>query len=262
MKSLIFKIILLSIIIFQKSNSMDYKKQVDTTVKDKQFVKAEELTEMIKYYKKHGKKQLQLGNLNLKTIDLQLVLQDIQEKNHKDILKLEEIYLDHNLLSILPEEILNFKNLKRIHATNNKLTSIPTNIHYLKKLKYLRLHNNELLYLPENICLMKNLKSISASYNCLKALPQDINRLETLQSLNVDNNDIQKIPSELWNLKNLYQISLHGNKSLHNQINVNCVLRCESQYFINYLKDNWVLLKENKPLPQFSDYQACILLKD
>jgi Leucine-rich repeat (LRR) protein len=74
---------------------------------------------------------------------------------------LEEILLNFNSLTKIPEEIFDLKKIKSIHLEYNLLTEISPKIENLSNLERLYLGGNNLSTLPVEIKNLKNLKELT-----------------------------------------------------------------------------------------------------
>jgi len=126
-----------------------------------------------------------------------------------------KVDLDGNLLTTLPAEIGNLKNLELLNLNDNQLTTLPTEIGNLTKLDGLYLGINQLTTIPPEIGKLVNLKGLFLGINDLTTLPPEIGNLTSLERLRLDNNYLTNLPPEIGNLKNLSHLWLNGNPKFY-----------------------------------------------
>jgi hypothetical protein len=81
------------------------------------------------------------------------------------------------------------------HGTSDKImTCLPKEIYDLKNLKRLDLSENGLRTLSDAIGLLSNLSSLNLSSNQLRSIPEPIGSLTRLTSLNLCNNQLVALP--------------------------------------------------------------------
>ena len=92
-----------------------------------------------------------------------------------DLSNLKFLYLEGNIISLLPEDFFPcLASLEWLDLRNNILWEIPRNIGEHKKLKTLLLGRNQLKFLPAELGLVKTLTGLNLSDNPLKEPPQTI----------------------------------------------------------------------------------------
>lgn len=149
----------------------------------------------------------------------------IQEASH-----VQQIYLKHNLLVELPDNLGCLRNLTFLYLYGNNIEDLPDSIGDIKtlnildlsnnKLKVLRrpmmelinlrslvISNNELSNIPSEICNLKALSILILTGNRLRSLPETIGELRALQGLYLDNNFLQHLPHSIVNLPLLAHLS-------------------------------------------------------
>jgi small GTP-binding protein len=123
-----------------------------------------------------------------------------------------KLNLSWSLLTTLPAEIVELKNLTTLDLSRNLLTTLPAEIVELKNLTSLDLSDNELERLPAEIVELKNLTWLFLSKNQLERLPAEIGKLKNLTLLNLSDNQLTSLPAEIVELKNLTSLDLSENK--------------------------------------------------
>lgn len=152
-------------------------------------------------------------------------------------LPIEDLFLQNNSLSCLPDNLFKFvPNIKVLNLSNNRLCDIPKPDEelqieklfltancltdkslekispYLKHLKILHAAYNGFTTLPDNCALYwTELEELVLSGNRLLRLPENINRLQHLSILRVHSNLLQTVP-RLSNLTSLRILDLAHNQ--------------------------------------------------
>ena len=129
--------------------------------------------ERLDQVKNYGWQTLDLKNCGLTEIPTEIF-------NYADLVILDlsnDSYCDEsmkNVISSVPDEISNLKNLKRLNLSNNRLTYISEKLSQLRKLSYLNLFNNNLTDISEKIANMPSLNEINLEGNPFDMLPPEI----------------------------------------------------------------------------------------
>lgn len=92
-----------------------------------------------------------------------------------------------NLVTQLPQ-------LQELYLGHNQLDYLPEDIHVLKQLKKLILHNNQLTLLPNTLHKLPSLQTLDVFDNCLTQLPDTLNN-SVIQELYVGHNFIDIAPN-------------------------------------------------------------------
>lgn len=112
-----------------------------------------------------------------------------------ELTKLKSLNLNDNKFDEIPDEnIKNLVNLQQLRINNNNLTKIPNSIKLFINLKTLDLSYNNLLEFPPELEFLTNLKQLSVSYNSIKKIPNFIGLLINLEGLYVNQNLLTEIP--------------------------------------------------------------------
>ena len=134
------------------------------------------------------------------------------EEALKESDKITKLYLWHNRLKHIPNEIFAFTNLRELDLMDNKLVNLPAEISKLKYLETLNLIDNDITQLPMQIGKLAHLKVLWLSGNQLSQLPPEIGSLTNLKSLQLDCNRLIQLPTEFRNLRNLQTLFLRRNQ--------------------------------------------------
>ena len=152
-------------------------------------------------------KQSQLKYLYLDDNEL-IFVPEIGELN-----QLEEITIENNQLTMIPESFCNLKNLRCLNLSRNRISTINSSVFKcICNLRSLWLNNCELMYLPREIENLKFLEKLGLKSNSLQIIPEEMGLLTNLRWLNVEKNELVSLPSQLKNLKNLNYLNLSKNK--------------------------------------------------
>jgi Leucine rich repeat len=105
-------------------------------------------------------------------------------------LPLESVVLQSNLLSKVPDVVLEWSRLETLNLSNNKLERVPLALSRLSNLETLELSRNMLTELPEpGFGGMRKLQILKLDHNKLKCLPNDFgNGNSALTVLDISNN--------------------------------------------------------------------------
>jgi hypothetical protein len=95
------------------------------------------------------------------------------------------IYKD---LTVVPDEIFAFRNLRTLDLTGNRLRTLPERLGGLTELRELRLRGNGLHALPESVGNLTKLRHLDLEANCLVGLPDSLARCAALNTVNLVNN--------------------------------------------------------------------------
>jgi len=101
-----------------------------------------------------------IGVIPIGTNNIEVIPSAIQ-----DLPKLEELYLNNNLIKEVPNELFNLPNLKKLELSNNKIEVIPPTIKNLINLEEINLYNNKLKEVSNEIFNLPNLKILKLNHN-------------------------------------------------------------------------------------------------
>ena len=89
------------------------------------------------------------------------------------LVSLEELYLGHNNLKILPKEIGDLPALTRLDLVHNGLQEVPFCISRLRTLEWVNLAGNLVEVLPPWLLLLPNLQHLYLVRNLIENIPRD-----------------------------------------------------------------------------------------
>jgi Leucine-rich repeat (LRR) protein len=131
-----------------------------------------------------------------------------------ELKNLEELNLESNALTEIPDEIGGLKKLKKVSLSYNKLTAFPESILKLEELESLEIGNQQIAELPKNLKGLANLKHLELKSAGIKELSDSIGDLKSLESLDLERNDIVSISESISNCKSLSSLILANNRLL------------------------------------------------
>ncbi|XP_064403664.1 malignant fibrous histiocytoma-amplified sequence 1 homolog isoform X2 [Halichondria panicea] len=126
--------------------------------------------------------------------------------------RLVELDVKNNLLTRLPDGVGGLRALLTLNLTNNCLKALPREIGSLISLEELCVHGNQLSHLPHSLPHLSSLKMLYAGENLLTSLPTQFGRLCRLEELDLSDCCLVSIPESLTNCKRLVRLWLSGNK--------------------------------------------------
>ena len=141
-------------------------------------------------------------------LDLQYYLLRVLKFN----LNFAELWLDHNQLSYLPEEINSLRKLACFDVSENKLEVLPLDVTGLEALTDLHLSQNLLETLPDSIGALRRLTIFKADQNRLIALNPHMGMCVSLQELVLTENFLTELPTSLGNLTKITNLNLDRNR--------------------------------------------------
>lgn len=116
--------------------------------------------------------------------------------------KLTELYLSKMNITVIPDTISTFTNLKKIFFANNVINHLPDEMMELKKLTHLNLNNNMIKEIPESLENLERLENLQLANNQIREVPHNLVNLLNLKELNLANNEINNLSEGIEQLKN------------------------------------------------------------
>ena len=163
--------------------------------------------------------------------------------------KVIRLNLSHHQLKELPEDILEYKNLKSINLSRNpefNLDSTFKVLAQLPQLEVLILDSNKIESLPKSIQKLKSLKHISLVNNPSIHLNDVIDQLKylpLLTTLNLSNNNLKEVPNNIHECLTLQNLRLSNN-------NVNTPISFSRLAKVDQLKFLWLDHNNISELPK------------
>ena len=138
-------------------------------------------TERIEQYRRRSGIGMK-GELHLTGLALDSLPQPLYGLRH--LTNLKELYLGHNKLGAIPDELAQLASLEKLDLTSNLLAEFPPELTQLTQLIALHLSRNRLTRLPEAVRSLKALQWLDLRRNALTELPmaaiQQMTSLTTL----------------------------------------------------------------------------------
>lgn len=129
------------------------------------------------------------------------------------LVQLEEMSIENNELSLIPETFNNLTRLKLLNLSKNNIKCLNNSLFTcVTNLTTLWMNNCDLMYLPREIGCLKSLEKLGLKSNALESLPDEIGSLSKLQWLNLEKNEIRELPCEFKHLKLLNYLNMNKNK--------------------------------------------------
>ena len=124
---------------------------------------------------------------------------------------LDEIYLNDNELTEIPEAIGELSRLRRLNVSGNRLTTLPRSIGRLVQLQVLGASGNQLTELPETIGRLSGLQELDVGGNRLESLPEPVFGLAQLRIVDASSNRLTELPEAIGRLSGLQELDVRDN---------------------------------------------------
>lgn len=132
----------------------------------------------------------------------------------RNLKNLKELRLEGNSFTTIPHCVCELKNLEKLVLESNSITELPEDIGKLKKLRYLDLTRNPIKKLPESIGELESLEYLGLTYTLVENLPKSIGKLKNLSSLICMNANLKSLPEEIGGLERIKSLYLRDNTEL------------------------------------------------
>ena len=115
---------------------------------------------------------------------------------------LQELLLDTNKLTELPESMKNLASLEVLDLSSNNFTDFPLCILSLKSLRVLKMERNKLTSLPSNLHELSNLEHVTFFGNQIEHIDdQCFQGMKALRKVDLELNFIAQVPQSLLDLQ-------------------------------------------------------------
>lgn len=163
---------------------------------------------------KEGTKALLLSGLNLTDLNgiSKLLVEDGGRKVPVTSLEGLHLYVNHNRLSELPDEMGALDNVEFFYCEFNQLSTLPRALADMDALIAMYFTGNRFTEIPAFVYDMSRLTKLQFSKNQIATLPPDIGRMKELRHLNIAGNQIAVLPASIANLTKLRVCDLSDNR--------------------------------------------------
>ena len=132
--------------------------------------------------------------------------------------KLSHLNLSHNTFSgVFPPELLRSAiGIEELILNDNRITTVPDEIANLQKLRIIDVSQNQISRFPIGLTRLGQIQSLDMSSNDIDGtLPSEIGSMQSLSALTLSHNKLNgTIPSSLGNLLNLHEVVDLGHNTL------------------------------------------------
>ncbi|MES2131449.1 MAG: leucine-rich repeat-containing protein kinase family protein [Bacteroidota bacterium] len=152
---------------------------------------------------------------NVTRITISAQLKSFPKELFKYTETLEILDLSDNLLSEVPDEIVQFKKLKILFLSNNQFTVFPLILGQCRKLSMIGFKSNSIGFIPEH-AFPETLQWLILTNNCVENIPVSISKCLPLEKVALAGNKLSSLPIEMADCKNLalLRISVNNFKEL------------------------------------------------
>ena len=148
---------------------------------------------------------------NVTRITISSQLKSFPKELFKYTETLEILDLSNNLLSEVPDEIVQFKKLKILFLSNNQFTVFPLILGQCRKLSMIGFKSNSIGFIPEH-AFPETLQWLILTNNCVESLPASIGKCLPLEKVALAGNKLSSLPIEMADCKNLALLRISVNR--------------------------------------------------
>lgn len=147
---------------------------------------------------------------NVTRITISAQLKTFPKELFKYTETLEILDLSNNLISEVPDEIVQFKKLRILFLSNNQFTVFPLILGQCRKLSMIGFKSNNIGFIPEH-AFPETLQWLILTNNCVESIPASIGKCLPLQKVALAGNKLTGLPIEMANCKNLALLRISVN---------------------------------------------------
>ena len=197
-------------------------------------------------------------------MDKKLFKKQIEDRiKQQERSKSNKVILANLALEKFPNKIIKSKILVKIREldlSNNSLSVLPNSISKLVELQILQLSSNRFREFPKEICTLTQLTTLSLNSNQIPEIPKSIGQLKLLQCFSMSNNLLESLPDEMIELSQLNKLDLVGNQiPLYYQRILACNLKGNMNE-LNLTSTQMVVIP--KTIVHFKENLQCLVLSN
>lgn len=178
------------------------------TTFEEQFPNAHTAQVIAEYFGRVSTDEIDSADLN--ETDLYLPNKGLEDLSGLEIFtKLQQINVNDNSLTAIPDDILDMPDLYLLYANNNQISQFPTTWAG-SHLSYLYLQGNQMTVLPDNIGELTTLITLYLDFNNLTTLPDTLENIGPLRDVWVEYNPNFVLPESITRISNLSVLKMAG----------------------------------------------------
>jgi Leucine-rich repeat (LRR) protein len=120
------------------------------------------------------------------------------------------LYCEHNQLSRLPRALLDMEGLEGMYFTANRFTEIPDFVFTMTRLKKLQFSRNRITVLPPATGNLTELRHFNMADNRIPVIPETIARLKRLRVCDLSDNPITALPESFGQVQIVNQLRVRN----------------------------------------------------